>query len=173
MATGRLSELISAERINERIAEMGNTISADMAGADELTIVCVMKGAFIFTADLVRRIRIPCRIEFIRASSYGSQHCSSGAVTIDHALDLKGRNVLLVEDIVDTGLTLSCIVQELLRQNPATLKICTLLDKPAARKIPVEADYTGFTIPNLFVVGYGLDAAGLYRELPFIAIPGV
>ncbi|NTW51107.1 MAG: hypoxanthine phosphoribosyltransferase [Chlorobiaceae bacterium] len=171
MATGLPSEYISAEQITARVKEMGQAVSDDHADATELTVVCVLNGAFIFTADLVRQITVPCRLEFIRASSYGLLRSSSGMVTLNHDLDLEARRVLLVEDIIDTGLTLSRILDELQRLRPASLKICTLLDKPSARKIPVEADYTGFTIPDLFVVGYGLDSAGLYRELPFIAIP--
>jgi hypoxanthine phosphoribosyltransferase len=171
MVTGQLTEYISAERIDKRVREMGRDVSDDHAGMAELTVVCVLNGAFVFTADLVRNIVVPCRIEFIRASSYGMLRNSSGTVTINHDLDLEGRNVLLVEDIIDTGLTLSRIIDELRRHNPASLKICTLLDKLSARQNPVEVDYTGFTIPDLFVAGYGLDAAGLYRELPFIAIP--
>ncbi|NTU59129.1 MAG: hypoxanthine phosphoribosyltransferase [Chlorobiaceae bacterium] len=164
-------EYIPAESIDQRIKEMGRAISGDFAGTDELTVICVLNGAFIFAADLVRRITIPCRIEFIRASSYGKRRSSSGTVTLHHDLDLEGRNVLLVEDIIDTGRTLSRIVDELLRLRPASMKICALLDKPSARKIDAEADYVGFTIPELFVAGYGLDAGGLYRELPFITIP--
>jgi hypoxanthine phosphoribosyltransferase len=171
METGQLSEFIPADRIAERVREMGRSISDDHAEVHELTIVCVLNGAFVFTADLVRQITRPCRIEFINASSYGMHRCSSGTVKIDHDLKLEGQNVLVVEDIIDTGLTLSRILDELRRHKPASLKICTLLDKSSARKIPVSVDYTGFTIPELFVAGYGLDAAGLYRELPFITIP--
>ena len=171
MATGRLPEFISAERIAERVRDMARAVSDDHADLVELTVLCVLNGAFIFAADLVRQISVPCRVEFIRASSYGALQTSSGKVTLNHDLDLEGRNVLLVEDIIDSGLTLSHIVDELLRLKPASLKICTLLDKPSARKISVVADYTGFTIPDLFVAGYGLDVAGLYRELPFITVP--
>jgi len=173
MTTERLTELISAERIQERVEEIGREISGDLAGVDELMVLCVLKGAFIFTADLVRNLTIPCRIEFIRASSYGTHRSSTGRVMLDHHHDphVEGKNVLLVEDILDTGLTLSRILDELRSHNPASLRICTLLDKPSARNTSIKADYTGFTIDDQFVVGYGLDAGGLHRELPYIALP--
>jgi hypoxanthine phosphoribosyltransferase len=173
MTTEHFEELIPAQKIQERIAEMGREISSDLADVEELTVVCVLKGAFIFTADLVRNLTVPCRIEFIRASSYGTHRASTGRVMLDHHHDphVEGKHVLLVEDILDTGLTLSRILEELRSHNPASLRICTLLDKPSARTIAVSADYTGFTIPDIYVVGYGLDAAGKYRELPYVAIP--
>ncbi|RXK85197.1 hypoxanthine phosphoribosyltransferase [Chlorobaculum sp. 24CR] len=172
MSTTTFKALISAERIAARVAELGAEISGDLAGINELTVVCVLKGAFIFAADLVRQLSVPCRVEFIRASSYGAGRASSGEVTLenDGVFDLDGKHVLLVEDIIDTGLTLSSIVVELQNQHLASLRICALLDKPLARKAPIEADYTGFTIPDHFVVGYGLDLDGRHRELPFIAI---
>jgi hypoxanthine phosphoribosyltransferase len=163
-------ELISAEEIRERIGELGKAISDDYAGMTEIVVVCVLKGAFVFTADLVRHISVPCRIEFIRASSYGTHCTSTGRVMLNHDIDIEGRDVLLVEDIVDTGLTLSCIRTELLKLNPASMKLCSLLDKPLARKVAAEPDYSAFTIPELFVAGYGLDMAGKYRELPFIGV---
>lgn len=172
MKREELTELIPTEKIAARVAALGAEISRDLGGIDELTVVCVLKGAFMFTADLVRHISIPCSIGFIRASSYGMHRTSSGAVTIDHHdTSVEGKHVLLVEDILDTGLTLSRILEELKSRNPASLHICTLLDKPSARTVPAKADYTGFTIDNLFVVGYGLDAAGRHRELPYIALP--
>jgi len=171
MSKEHLEELISVEKIRERIVELGAEISRDLAGLDELTVVCVLKGGFIFTADLVRHLAISCRIEFIRASSYGTHRASSGKVMLDHHHDphVEGKNVLLVEDILDTGLTLSRILDELRGHNPASMHVCTLLDKPSARATPVKADYTGFTIPDVYVVGYGLDAAGKLRELPYVA----
>jgi hypoxanthine phosphoribosyltransferase len=173
MPTEGLTELISAEKIAARVAEMGTEISRDLAGIDELTVLCVLKGAFIFAADLVRHLTLPCRIEFIRASSYGTHRASSGKVMLDLHRDphVEGKHVLLVEDILDTGLTVTRILEELRGHNPASLRVCTLLDKPSARTTPVSADYTGFTIPDVYVVGYGLDAAGRYRELPYIATP--
>lgn len=171
MNTERLTELIPAEKIQERVAELGAEISRELAGIDELTVVCVLKGGFIFTADLVRHITISCRIEFIRASSYGTHRASSGKVMLDHHHDphVEGKNVLLVEDILDTSLTVTRILEELRGHNPASLHVCTLLDKPSARTTPVKADFTGFTIPDVYVVGYGLDAAGKHRELPYVA----
>jgi hypoxanthine phosphoribosyltransferase len=171
MPTDVLTTLIPAEKIAARVAEMGTEISRDLAGIDELTVVCVLKGGFIFTADLVRHLAVPCRIEFIRASSYGTHRSSSGRVMLDHHHDwhIEGKHVLLVEDILDTGLTVTRILDELRGHNPASLRVCTLLDKPSARTTPVSADYTGFTIPDVYVVGYGLDAAEKYRELPYVA----
>jgi hypoxanthine phosphoribosyltransferase len=171
MPTDVLTTLIPAEKIAARVAEMGAEISRDLAGIDELTVVCVLKGGFIFTADLVRHLAVPCRIEFIRASSYGTHRASSGKVMLDlhHDPYVEGKDVLLVEDILDTGLTVTRILEELRRHNPASLRICALLDKPSARTTTVSADYTGFTIPDVYVVGYGLDAAGRYRELPYVA----
>lgn len=171
-AGGMPETLISARRIAGRVRELGEAISDDHATCGELTVLCVLSGAFIFTADLVRNLQVPCRIEFIRASSYGDRRDSSGTVSIrsDNGPDLGKRHVLLVEDIVDTGLTLSRIAAGLMKQQPASLKVCCLPDKPTARKIPFSPDYTGFTIPDTFVVGYGLDAAGRFRELPYIGI---
>lgn len=166
-------EFISAEAIGRRIAELGSAITAGHAPAAELVVVCVLKGAFIFAADLVRHIGRPIRIEFLRASSYGSRRTSSGELSLGCGIDFEvaGCHVLVVEDIVDTGLTLSRIVEELRMLAPASLKICALLDKPSARQVAVDIDYTGFTIPPLYVVGYGLDDAEMHRELPFIGIP--
>ena len=165
-------ELISAERLQERVAELAREISSDLAGIDELTVVCVLKGAFMFTADLVRHLTLPCRIEFIRASSYGEGRTSSGKIKLEHheTIELESKHVLLVEDILDTGRTLSRIVAELEQQQPASMCVCTLLDKPSRRVVPFEARYTGFTISDQFVFGYGLDVAERYRELPFIAV---
>ena len=168
MANNPIRELIPAESIRERIAELGAKITTDYADLSEIVLLCVLKGGFIFTADLVRHIGRPCRIEFLRASSYGLHRTSSGKVTLEGDIDISGEHVLLIEDIVDTGLTISRITDELRKLAPASLKICCLLDKPSARKVPVDIDYIGFTIPDLFVVGYGLDAAERYRELPFI-----
>lgn len=168
---GRPKELISAECIRKRVAELGAAITTEYAGSGELLVACVLKGGFIFTADLIRHIALPCHIDFIRASSYGANCSSSGTVQLSHELTVEGRNVLLVEDIVDTGLTLAGITAELRKLKPASLKICCLLDKPSARKVTVKPDYTAFTIPDRFVVGYGMDMAGKFRELPFIGVP--
>ena len=171
MTTERVTTLIPAEKIAARVVEMGAEISRDLAGIDELTLICVLKGAFIFAADLMRHVTIPCRIEFIRASSYGTHRASTGKVMLDHHHDphVEGKHVLLVEDILDTGLTVTRIIEELRGHNPASLRVCTLLDKPSGRTTPVSAEYTGFTIPDVYVVGYGLDAAGKHRELPYVA----
>lgn len=168
---GNVKELIPAESIRSRIAELGAAITAAYAEVPEIVVLCVLKGGFFFTADLVRHIGRPCRIEFIRASSYGGRRTSSGSVALEHEISIAGSHVLLVEDIVDTGLTVSRITAELLRLGPASLKICSLLDKPSSRKVGVHIDFTGFTIPDLFVVGYGLDEGERYRELPFIGVP--
>ena len=166
-------QFISTDAIGRRVAGLGCAITDDHATAAELVVVCVLKGAFIFAADLVRHIGRPTRIEFLRASSYGSRRTSSGELSLGCGIDFEvaGSHVLVVEDIVDTGLTLSRIVEELRILSPASLKVCTLLDKPAARQLPVDIDYVGFTIPPLYVVGYGLDDAETHRELPFIGIP--
>jgi hypoxanthine phosphoribosyltransferase len=170
VAAKPVTEFISAERIRKRVDELAERISKEFNPESELVVVCVLKGAFMFTADLVRRLTLSCRIEFLRASSYGEHRTSSGNVVIAHDIDIDGAQVLLVEDILDTGLTLSTVRKELLELGPGLLRICTLLDKPSARAVPCEADYTGFIIPDLFVVGYGLDLAEKYRELPFIGI---
>jgi len=166
--SSKLHKLFSSEDIKKRVQELSLSISDDYVNRD-LHIVGILKGAFIFLADLVRFLTIPCYIHFLRASSYGSQKISSGQVEIQHTLNLAGRHILLVEDIVDTGLTLNSVINELQIQRPASLKICSLLDKPSARKISIKADYTGFTILDKFVVGYGIDFSEHYRELPYIA----
>ncbi len=166
--SSELHELFSSEEIKKRVQEISLSISNDYVNR-ELHIVGILKGAFIFVADLVRFLTIPCYIHFLRASSYGSKKISSGQVKIQHTLNLANKHILLVEDIVDTGLTLNSVINELQVQHPASLKICSLLDKPVARKTSIEVDYIGFTIPNKFVVGYGIDFSEHYRELPYIA----
>lgn len=168
-----ITPLFSAEAIGNRIREIGREISGDYAGASPrypLQLIVVLKGAFIFAADLVRTISVPCRIDFIHASSYGSEKTSSGSVTIRHNLNIAGRHLLLVEDIIDTGLTIQQIASELMAMKPASLRICTLLDKPDARIHPVEIAYTGFSVPDKFIVGYGVDYDEHYRELPAIGV---
>lgn len=132
----------------------------------------VLKGAFIFMADLIRAIGVPCRVDFVRLASYGGSCQSSGKVLITKDLEtsIAGRDVLIVEDIVDTGLTLSCLVKTLREREPASLKVCAFLDKKERRKVPFEADYVGFTIPDGFVVGYGLDFNENYRFLPDVCV---
>ena len=150
--------------------EIGVQISQDYAGSD-LLLICVLKGSFIFTADLMRAIKIPHAVEFLKASSYGSSTVSSGEVDIqDFGLNVSDRAVLVVEDIVDTGMTLQYIMRYLSNQKPASLRLCTLLDKAASRQVDISIDYCGFSIPEAFVVGYGLDVDEKYRHLPFIGI---
>jgi len=168
LSPSQLKELISTAEIHRRVKEIADEISRDYA-QKELHLIGILKGAFIFLADLSRALTIPCHINFIHASSYGSGEKSSGQVYVSHNLNLHDKHVILVEDIVDTGLTLDRIRQDIQSQNPASLKICVLLDKSEARQVSVPIQYSGFTIPNHFVVGYGLDFNEHYRELPYIA----
>nr|WP_027718500.1 hypoxanthine phosphoribosyltransferase [Desulfovirgula thermocuniculi] len=163
--------LITAEEISRRVKELGEEISRDYAGK-EILVVGILKGAAIFMADLVRCLTIPVQLDFMAVSSYGASTESSGVVRIlkDLEENIEGLDVLLVEDIVDTGLTLNYLRENLLTRNPASLKICTLLDKPSRRKVQVKVDYNGFVIPDEFVVGYGLDYNGRYRNLRDILV---
>lgn len=163
--------LLSEEEIRVRVAELGKQISIDYAGK-EVLVVGILKGAMIFLADLVRNITVPTHFDFMAVSSYGTSTKSSGAVRILKDLDrgIEGRHVLIVEDIIDTGLTLNYLVDNLRSRGPASLGICTLLDKPSRREASVEIDYNGFSIPDEFVVGYGLDYNESYRNLPYIMI---
>ncbi|MDH7482411.1 MAG: hypoxanthine phosphoribosyltransferase [Armatimonadota bacterium] len=165
--------LISEEQIAARVAELGRKISEDYLGK-ELVLVGILKGAVVFLADLMRQISIPLLVDFVAISSYGPSTRSSGVVKILKDLDesVENKHVLIVEDIIDTGLTLklSYLKDNLERRKAASVKICTLLDKPARRQVDIEPDYKGFTIPDKFVVGYGLDFGGLYRNLPFIGV---
>jgi hypoxanthine phosphoribosyltransferase len=173
-----LSEiLISSDQLQNRIAELGRQISSDYAGKD-LLLVCILKGGVLFLTDLMRHISVPHAIDFMAVSSYGAgSRESTGAVRIlmDLETDIVGRNVLLVEDIIDSGHTLSYITRVLRARNPASLRICTLLDKAERRQVDVTLDYVGFVIPDKFVFGYGLDLDDLYRNLPFIGVvrPGM
>lgn len=164
--------LITAEAIEERVAELGATISADYAGRDVL-LVCVLKGAVVFMADLIRHITIPVCIDTMAVTSYGAATVSSGVVRIIKDLDssIASKHVLIVEDIVDSGLTLNYLRAYLENRKPASVKVCTLLDKPERREAPITPDYCGFQIPNRFVVGYGLDYKEKYRNLPFVGVP--
>jgi len=164
--------LLSEEQIRTKVAELGRQISADY-GAGELTLVSVLKGSLPFMADLMRQITVPLRIDLMEVSSYGGLTTeSSGLVRIlkDLSSSIDGRDVLLVEDIIDTGLTLNYLLRYLRGKNPRTLKICALLDKPARRLVDIAIDYTGFTIPDQFVVGYGLDYGELYRNLRYVGV---
>lgn len=163
--------LISAEKIENRIIELAQEIQADYAGK-ELTALCVLKGSFIFFSDLLRKLDLPVHCEFLAVSSYGNRRISSGEVkvTLDINEPLEGKHVLIVEDIVDTGLTLSYLIQNLKSRRPASLRTCTLLMKPDSMRIDVPVDYTGFKIGNEFVIGYGLDDGGKGRGLPYIGV---
>ena len=170
MKTEIQSILISESQIQGRVRELGQQISADYYNRD-LVLVCVLKGAAVFFADLLRALSIPVRCEFIQLVSYGSRTESSGHVRIVQGLDetLRKSDVLIVEDIVDTGQTLNFLIQQVKALEPATVKLCSLLDKPARRTEAAVIDYVGFEIPDTFVVGYGLDYAQQYRNLPYIA----
>jgi hypoxanthine phosphoribosyltransferase len=166
-----MKPLLSAEAIAGRVAELGRAIARDYAGR-ELVLVCSLKGAFVFTADLARAIGIPLRIEFIRAESYGDATVSSGSVRIREVTDLAldGRDLLLVEDIIDTGRTSARLLEVLQAHEPASLKVAALLFKPARQVVRVPIEYLGFTIEDEFVVGYGMDHAGLHRNLPYVGV---
>jgi len=163
--------LIPRSEISRRVQEMADQISRECAG-EEILAIGVLKGAFIFMSDLVRAMAVPCQTDFIRAASYGAGSESSGNVVItkDVELAVEGRNILIVEDIVDTGLTLQYIVDHMKRRNPKSIKVCTFLDKRKKRKVPFEADYVGFSIDDGFVVGYGLDFNEQYRFLPDVYV---
>jgi hypoxanthine phosphoribosyltransferase len=163
--------LFSRDAINQRITELAADISRDYAGK-ELVVVGVLEGAFVFMADLIRRLQTPCIIDFARLASYGSGSASSGQILItkDIEMEIKDRDVLIVEDIVDTGLTLSYLVQAFKERNPRSLKVCAFMDKRLRRKVVFEADYVGFTIDDGFVVGYGLDFNEKARFFPDVYI---
>ncbi|HSO01361.1 MAG TPA: hypoxanthine phosphoribosyltransferase [Gaiellaceae bacterium] len=163
--------LIEQEPLQARIAELGAEISREYEGRD-LLLVGVLKGAVFFMADLMRELTIPCEIDFMAISSYGAATDSSGVVRILKDLDVNiaGRDVLVVEDIIDSGLTLSYLMRSLKARKPASLEICALLTKPERREIEVPVRFVGFEIPNKFVIGYGLDFAERYRNLPYVAV---
>lgn len=164
--------LITREQLQSRIQELGAELSRDYAGQD-LLLVCILKGGVLFLTDLIRVLTIPHAIDFMAISSYGGTRLeTSGVVRIlmDLNSNIEDRNVLIVEDIVDTGRTLQYIIDNLKTRNPASLKICTLLNKPSRREVPVKLDYVGFDVPNEFVVGYGLDYNEIYRNLSFVGV---
>ena len=163
--------IVTQEEMRARIKELGKQISNDYTGKD-LVLVGVLKGAYAFYADLARAIRIPMRVDFLIVTSYGSQSKTSGKVKVITELteDIKGKDVLLVEDIVDSGLTVQYLTKTLAKQKPRSVKVCTLLSKPERRTIDVPLDYIGFKIPNKYVVGYGLDYQQKYRNLPYLAV---
>lgn len=163
--------LFDSDMLQQRIAELGRQISGDYED-QELVVLCVLKGSALFTIDLIKHLSIRVALDFISISSYGEATKSTGVVKMvkDMEEDIKGRHVLVVEDIVDTGLTLDYLRRSLSMREPKSLKICSLLSKPAHRKVDIELDYLGFTIDDHFVVGYGLDYLSFYRNLPYIGI---
>lgn len=163
--------LYSEEQIQGKIKELGELLSTDYEGKNPL-VICVLKGAFVFMADLVKQIRVPLEIDFMAVSSYGQSTKSSGIVKIIKDLDVpvEGRHVLIVEDIIDSGLTLSYLIDVLERRNAKTISVVALFNKPARRTVELEPDYAGFVLPDEFIVGYGLDYAEKYRNLPFVGI---
>jgi len=163
--------LIDQDALQQRIQELGEEISTDYTGRD-LLLIGVLKGAVFFMADLMRNLTIPCEIDFMAISSYGDSTDSSGVVRIlkDLDINIEGRDVLIVEDIIDSGLTLSYLMRNLEARGPASLEICSLLTKPDRREADVPVRYIGFEIPNRFVIGYGLDFAERYRNLPYVGI---
>ncbi len=169
----RVSTLLDRAQIEARIAELGARISEDYAGRD-LTLVGILKGSVPFLSDLMRTITVPVQIDFLEVSSYGGEMESSGVVRLvkDLSHDIQGKNVLIVEDIVDTGLTLRYLLDVFATRHPNSVAIATLLDKPEGRRagIDLQPDYIGFTIPNRFVVGYGLDLGGWFRNIPFVGV---
>lgn len=164
--------LISAERIRARVVELAERISRDYAGAGEVLLVCVLKGAFMFLADLTRALTIPHRVDFMALSSYGVKGMRQGAVrlVLDLRESIRDRHVLVIEDIVDTGNTFSYMLEMLDARHPASLRTCTLVTKPERRQKDVRLDYVGFEIPDVWVVGYGLDFKERYRTLPYIGV---
>ena len=169
--TERIAPLLTASQIAEKVQELGAAITRDYRNLS-LVMVCVLKGSFVFAADLARAVSIPLRVEFLGVRSYGQGTSSSGVVQITHDLrnPIEGEDVLLVEDIVDTGLTVAHLLELLRTRHPRSVKVCTLLHKPSRSCTPVPIDYLGFSIEDRFVVGYGLDRAEAYRNLPFIGV---
>lgn len=167
----KIRVMISEEEIDKRIRELGAKISREYEGK-ELHMICILKGSVFFASELAKRITVPVTLDFMTVSSYGNDTVSSGHIQIrnDLAESIEGRHVLVIEDIIDTGKTLSFLMKMLQERKPASLKLCTLLDKPDRRTHPVDVDDVGFEIPDEFVVGYGLDYAQKYRNLPYIGV---
>lgn len=167
----KIRELISEEEVNKKIRQLGEQISNDYAG-QQIHLICILKGGVFFACELAKRIRVPVTFDFMSVSSYGNAKSSSGIVKLEKDLDeaLEGKNVLIVEDIIDSGKTLSYLMPVLERRNPKSMKLCALLSKPDRREVEVKIDYLGFDIPDEFVVGYGLDYAQKYRNLPYIGV---
>ena len=171
MEKHHIEVMLSEEKVDARIKELGEQISRDYAGKS-VHLICILKGSVYFTCELAKRITVPVTMDFMQCSSYGGETKSSGIVKIVKDLDetIMDRNVIIIEDIIDSGRTLSHLKKLLAQRNPASLKICTLLDKPERRVVDVDVEYTGFTIPDEFVVGYGLDYDQKYRNLPYIGV---
>ncbi len=167
----KISVLIPEEEVNRRIAELGEEISREFAG-EAVHLICILKGSIFFTCELAKRITVPVTIDFMRVASYGDGTKSSGIVRLSKDLDdsIEGKNVIVIEDIIDTGRTLTYLMGLLSQRKPKVMKLCTLLSKPARRVVEIEGDYTGFEIPDKFVIGYGLDYAEHYRNLPYIGV---
>lgn len=166
-----IHEMFSEEQVEERIAQIAEQLNKDYNGKS-LHLICILRGSIFFFTELAKRLTMPVTMDFMSASSYGDETFSSGKLKIMKDLDdsIEGLECLIVEDIIDSGNTLSKVKKMLLARNPASLRICTLLDKPARRKVEIEVEYVGFVIPDEFVVGYGLDYAQRYRNLPYIGI---
>lgn len=164
--------LISEEQIQARVQELGQAISKDHAG-ESIALICILKGGLMFLCDLAKHITVPVTYDFMSVSSYGDATESSGVVRITKDLEesIEGKHVIIVEDIIDTGLTLSYLLKNLHSRSPASIRICTLLNKPANRKVEIPVDYVGFEVPNEFLVGYGLDFKQLYRNIPYVFVP--
>lgn len=167
----KIRVMISEEEVDAKIAELGKQISGDYAG-ESVHLLCILKGSVFFTCELAKRITVPVSLDFMSVSSYGDGTKSSGIVKIAKDLDetIEGKNVIVIEDIIDSGRTLHYLLDVLQKRNPKSMKLCTLLDKPDRRVVDVKVDYTGFAIPDEFVVGYGLDYAQRYRNLPYIGV---
>ncbi len=163
--------IVTKEEIAEKVSVLAGMISKDYENRNPL-LISVLKGAFIFMADLLREVTIPCNVDFMAVSSYGKKSATTGAVKILKDLDCKveGRHVIIVEDILDSGLTLRYIINYLAGGKPASVRVCTLLDKPSRRQADIRPDYTGFIVPDEFIVGYGLDYADRYRNLPYVGV---
>jgi len=167
----RIEIMLSEEEVNKRIAELGDLISRDYAGK-EVFLICILKGASFFACELAKRIKVPVMIDFMKVSSYGAGTVSTGQIKIINDLSdsIEGKDVIIVEDIIDSGNTLNNLPKVLLERKPNSIKLCTLLDKPSRREVDVKVDYVGFEIPDKFVVGYGLDYDQRYRNLPYIGV---
>lgn len=169
--TDKIDVLISEEEVNKKIKELAKAISSDYRGRD-IYLIIILKGAVFFATELAKRLTVPAYIDFMQVSSYGNGSVSSGKIKIKKDIDgdIKGKDVLVAEDIIDTGYTLKYLKELLMERGPASVRTTALLDKPDRREVKLEADYTGFSIPDKFVVGYGLDFAQKYRNLPYIGV---